>query len=270
MKRGIIPYDGFKLVIALLLLLVIFLIGRAVVKSEVSPPSTTAEILETPEPTEETTLEEEPTAAIEATPTPTEEIALEEEPTPEIELLPFPELSDGLSYDVESGFLLSGDGLPIYVLDEYGTDWIPVIPNDLGELELSSNEENEWVLLDDNGEPKYYWDFASHSWVEIPQEQSEEVEVLPCGDTLPPRLIPGESAKVFVRLNFRSSPGISRENWITTLRPGTQLKVLGETFCTEYNHGSYLWWYLEREDGTRGWSAEAPINGSYYFLEPVE
>ena len=114
--------------------------------------------------------------------------------------------------------------------------------------------------------------------MEIPQEQvvaeeptqAEEIAIADCSDTLPPRLTPGEGAEVLVRLNFRSSPGIANDNWLTTMRVGTHLKVLGETVCTVYDFGSYLWWHLEREDGALGWSAEAPVNGTYYFLEPVE
>ncbi len=275
-KRRFTSYDGFKLFVAILLLLGIILSWRSSSLTKDTPPTevaevATEEIKATLEPTEEIVREEMPT--LEAT-----SEAVEEPTSPELELPPLPEPSDGLSYDADSGFVLSPENLPLYQLDEEGFDWTPIIPEDLTEFQLSSAGEHRWVLIDDQDAPRHYWEFDVHLWMNVPQEQvvaeestqTEDVKIADCSDTLPPRLMPGEEAKVLVRLNFRSSPGIANDNWLTTMRPGTQLKVLGETVCTVYDFGAYLWWHLEREDGVTGWSAEAPVNGSYYFLEPVE
>jgi hypothetical protein len=51
------------------------------------------------------------------------------------------------------------------------------------------------------------------------------------------------------------------------------MDVIGGPVCTLKNttEGSkaYLWWNVRMEDDREGWSAEAPLLLSYYFLEPV-
>ncbi len=83
------------------------------------------------------------------------------------------------------------------------------------------------------------------------------------------RLKLGNIATILRRLNFRSSPGI-RENWLLTNLPGTQVKVIGGPECVPYGIGAYLWWHIELPDGRVGWSAEASLHGSFYFMEPTK
>jgi len=202
-----------------------------------------------------------------------------EEPQEEVKLPPLPELSDGLSYDEKSGLLINANGVPSYYLNEEKAAWFPIIPDVA--MQLSLTNEYKWALIGTDGQAKYSWDFESHSWVEILQEQaideepeiSEEPEVIKienCPKASPPRLEIGGQAEVLSDLNFRSSPEISNNNLLMTLSPGTRLKVLEETVCTEYEYGAYLWWYLESDDGIFGWAAEAPATETKYFLEPVE
>ncbi|MBT3391800.1 MAG: hypothetical protein HN413_15485 [Chloroflexi bacterium] len=274
-KRGFIPYDGFKLFVAIVLLLMVIALGLTLPKGEVAapaaPPAETAEVAaaETevvPVPTEDP----EPTAEPVETEAPAEDV----QPTPEVELPPLPEPSEGLAYDSESGFILDADGNQLYQLNEAGSGWVPVIPDGMADMQLSSEGEYDWVLFDDSYAAQYYWDAETHGWVAVPQEEAvaeeaapteEAVVIAECSQASPPRLAPGGQAEVLTNVNFRSSPGIGN-NWVATLLPGEKLNVVGETFCD----GTYLWWQLERENSDIGWTAEAPAAGTNYFLAPVE
>lgn len=276
-KRGFISYDSFKLIVAIVLLLAVVALGLTLPKGEVAapaaPPAETAEVAaaetevvpvstDAPEPTQQ------------PEPVEPETPAEDMQPTPEVELPPLPEPSAGLAYDSESGFVLDADGNQLYQLNEAGNGWVPVIPGDMTDLQLSSEGEYDWVLFDDSYAAKYYWDVESHAWLAVPQEEvaaeepaptEEAVVIAECSQASPPRLVPGGQAEVLTNVNFRSSPGIGN-NWVATMLPGEQVNVLGDTFCD----GTYLWWQLERENGATGWTAEAPASGTNYFLAPVE
>ncbi|MBT3313094.1 MAG: SH3 domain-containing protein [Anaerolineae bacterium] len=257
-NRRFIPYDGFKLLIAIILLLIIIGLWMTSTDGRGAPvPMADSENME------ETVAEPQPTQE----PIPT--------PQPEVELPPFPEPSEGLSYDEESGFIVNAEGKALYQLNEDGTGWVPVIPDEMKSMQISSEDGFSWSLGDADG-AKYTWDAASHSWVEVPQEeiaeepaQEETATVTACEGASPPQLSSGGEAEVLSNVNFRSSPGIG-DNWIATLQTGSRLKVLGETACLPHGSGAYLWWQLEREDGTIGWTAEAPLSGTSYFIQPVE
>jgi hypothetical protein len=81
------------------------------------------------------------------------------------------------------------------------------------------------------------------------------------------RLQMGMSATILRRLNFRSSPGI-RDNWLRTNIPGTIVEVIGGPECLPYIAGAYVWWQIRLPDGEIGWSAEGSIHGTFYFMEP--
>ena len=84
------------------------------------------------------------------------------------------------------------------------------------------------------------------------------------------RLSVGMTATILRRLNFRSSAGI-HNNWILTNRPNTKVEIVGGPVCTSYRPGgAYLWWQIKLPDGRIGWSAEASMFGSFYFIEPAE
>ncbi len=257
-KPRFIPYDGFKLLIAIILLLIITGLWMTSTDGRGAPvPMADSDNME------EVVAEPEPT--LEPLPT----------PQPEVELPPFPEPSKGLSYDADSGFIVNAEGKALYQLNEDGTGWVPVIPDEMKSMQISSEDDSSWSLSDDES-TKYTWDAASHSWVEVPQEEAaeepaqEEIStVAACEGASPPQLSPGREAEVLSNVNFRSSPGIG-DNWIATLQTGSHLKVLGETACLPHGSGAYLWWQLEREDGTIGWTAEAPLSGTTYFIQPVE
>lgn len=77
----------------------------------------------------------------------------------------------------------------------------------------------------------------------------------------------GRRATILRGLNVRSSPGI-RDNWLLTNIPGTRVEVIGGPECIPYWTGAYVWWQIKLPDGRVGWSAEHPLRGIYYFMEP--
>jgi hypothetical protein len=268
-KRGFIAYDAFKLIVAAILLFLIMILWVSFSK-KVSPedaaPAVAANVTE--EKTDAAANADGADAATEALPTP------QAEAEPELNLPAFPEPSEGLSFDAAKGILLDAGGVPLYRLE--GEIWQPVIPAELKSLKLKADGAG-WSLGDDLG-AKYTWDYTTHSWLEVSQEQAAEdtaqdgaadVTAAECEGVAPPRLVAGGEAEVQANVNFRSSPGIA-DNWVTTLYNGTRLKVLGENLCLPYGQGAYRWWKLEQEDGTVGWMAEAPISGSNYFLAPAQ
>ena len=83
------------------------------------------------------------------------------------------------------------------------------------------------------------------------------------------RVQTGRNATILRRLNFRSSAGI-RNNWLLTNIPGTKVEVVGGPECIPHHTGAYLWWQIRLPDGRIGWSAEASLHGSFYFMEPMK
>ena len=81
------------------------------------------------------------------------------------------------------------------------------------------------------------------------------------------RLQLGGNATILRRLNFRSSPGI-QNNWLQTNLPGTQVDVIDGPVCLPHFIGAYVWWQIRLPDGQVGWSAEASLLGRFYFMEP--
>ena len=77
----------------------------------------------------------------------------------------------------------------------------------------------------------------------------------------------GGNARILRRLNFRSSPGI-QNNWLRTNLTGTQVEVLDGPVCLPHLIGAYVWWQIRLPDGQVGWSAEISLLGRFYFMEP--
>jgi cytoskeletal protein RodZ len=83
------------------------------------------------------------------------------------------------------------------------------------------------------------------------------------------RLQIGGKATILRRLNFRSSPGI-QDNWLRTNIPGTRVEVVSGPACIPHSIGAYVWWQIKLPDGQIGWSVEASQHGTFYFMEPIE
>ena len=122
--------------------------------------------------------------------------------------------------------------------------------------------------------PHPAWDAEARGWIAVPKEepaQEEQVSthIVDCPGAAEPRLEGGKQAEVLRNVNFRSSPGLG-DNWIGGFLAGDQVSVMGETACTPFGNGAYLWWEVERADGTVGWVAESPVNSPNYFLGLIE
>ncbi len=206
--------------------------------------------------------------------TPTVEAGRVEESAKTPEFLPaFPEPQNLFSLEERTKKLLDSQGKAIYQMNEGGTMWVPIIPESLISGNNLTLREN-WELINIDGDSVFTWDSDTYSWIPSVKDHIEGGEPqLPLGDcpgALAPRLVSGGKAKVISNLNFRSSPGLYKNNWIRTNPVGTILVVLGDTECTSYDFGSYRWWKVEMENGDVGWSAEGSATGSWYFLEPYD
>jgi hypothetical protein len=83
----------------------------------------------------------------------------------------------------------------------------------------------------------------------------------------------GDKVQVALRLNFRTGPGLEYPI-IQTNGVGTNLEVIGGPICnvrtTSMGDKAYMWWNVRMSNGMEGWSAEAPLINSFYFLDPVK
>ncbi|NPA26708.1 MAG: SH3 domain-containing protein, partial [Chloroflexi bacterium] len=188
---------------------------------------------------------------------------------------PFPKAGFEWKWDAAQGVLLDPDGLPRYRLVD--GQWVPVVPEELRaklpEGFKVAMVDGQWHITGPDGKALYRWNPDTLTWesleVAAEEQQGEEQEMATsdCG-AKPARLKVGESAKVLVNLNLRSSPGIG-DNWIMTMPAGTVVEVIGGPKCVPHGDGAYRWWEVRLPDGRTGWAAEAPIHGNYYFMEPV-
>ncbi len=117
----------------------------------------------------------------------------------------------------------------------------------------------------------YTYEVPQTSPTPLPPQPSTEIPPTPvvveCPLAMPSHLISNQSAITTTNLNLRSSPGI-RDNWLKSIPTGTSVDVLGNSTCTPYLDGAYLWWQVKLPDGTTGWAAEGSLSRDSYFLEP--
>ena len=196
-----------------------------------------------------------------------------------LDLPPFPEASFDWSFNPDDGALYAPDSdTPLYTFDVDSSQWMPVIPADLA-AELPDGAEltagdGGWVIQGADGAVLYEWDAATHSWVARAEGAAAEPAAAAeqdadCAAVLPARLEAGMQANVLSTVNMRSEAGIA-DNILRANPPGSQLEVTGASVCTPHMAGAYRWWPVLTGDGAEGWTAEGTLNGSAYFLEPVE
>lgn len=254
-------YDLFKLIVALgLLALFIFLMFKVV-------PHKPAEIAiaRTTIPDSEAASPGAQVPTISATTPPAD--------APTTGFPEFPVSSNELILEPVKKQLLAPDGSLVYVLDQVGQAWIPAIPDDMrpslpGQFELVGTGPNLWSIIEkENGDPLFAWDVEAMQWKKTTEGEVIERDAV-CPLALPPRLQVGKSAVVMTNLNMRSSPGI-QDNWLLTNITGTKLQVIDGPVCTPYQNGAFLWWRVMNPEGLSGWSAEAQLQGNFYYLEPI-
>lgn len=103
----------------------------------------------------------------------------------------------------------------------------------------------------------------------VSSAQSEEAASADCALAAPTRIMIGDKVRVTSNLHMRSSPDLGN-NILQTNLAGSNLEIIGGPECYPYQNGAYLWWQVQLDSGTSGWSAEAAINSNFYFLEPIQ
>lgn len=256
-------YDLFKLIVAFILLVILILLLLQRPAQPSSQPST-----QTPAATATHPV---------STKTP--------EPTATQEVLPFllgaPE---PLNIDLDARTLETSDGRLVYKFDDEREDWVPIIPDEIAstldpDFVLRSeigNRVHNWMIETQDGQLVYVWDMDTLTWKEAVSETAEEENAsaptvdIDCPLAKPSRLKAGDQGRVAAPLHIRSSPGIAANNLLFTMRPGTELEILGNPICLPHYKGAYLWWQVEIPGVQVGWSAEAPQNEDFYFIDPIE
>ena len=247
-------YDLFKLLVALVLL-IILLLGFPLRAADEPGPGDSDQATAPPAATDTHEDQEDPSSGL-----------------PDAPVLPaFPEASMRLEPDDTGKYLLTPDGRRVYELDDEKQLWVPVVPEGIRtELQdgytLVESDPTGWRIVDKDGRKVFSWDQATLTWTPVEPEGTASDE--DCPVLLPPRLQIGGVARVKFNLNMRTSPGI-KDNWMLTNISGTELNILNGPVCVLQEGGAYWWWEVENSSGLRGWSAEAQQQGLYYFLEPV-
>ena len=89
-----------------------------------------------------------------------------------------------------------------------------------------------------------------------------------CPLAQPSRLAAGTQALVLASLNLRKEAGIDKQI-VRVILQNSKVEIVGGPICTPYQNGAYLWWNVKSADGITGWSAEASLGKSFYFLQPA-
>lgn len=208
-------------------------------------------------------------------------------------------------YDSNSRVLLNPQGVQLYTLSADGGQWQPVIPANVRlqlprEYRLVQNSSGTWQILDASGSGITTWDSDTFKW----QFDLAAVPATPTPDgiaplavtatpsftaTLSPTLTPtsvftptehcptqivsrlkvGQTALVLENLRVHSKPEMI-ENIVFGIPHDAFVTVMDGPVCEPYMGGAYLWWEIQNETGDTGWVVEATLNGSSYFLEPVD
>ncbi len=100
----------------------------------------------------------------------------------------FPTASFNWNFSTVSKELLNVEGAPVYKLSEDGKEWVPVIPEEIGE-DLPTNQQPQqdtvkgWVLKDLQGKLLYIWDAVTFKWK---MAQAAASSTLPAASSTPP------------------------------------------------------------------------------------
>lgn len=212
-------------------------------------------------------------------------------------------------YDSISGELLNPQGVPIYSLSADGDLWQPVIPVNV-QLELPrdyrliQSSSGNWQILDTGGNGITAWDSDLLQWsfdldaVHATKKQTIAITPSPipsatptptrrsifaatftptpsltptesCSTKIVSRLKVGQSAIALENLRVHSTPQMI-QNIIKGIPRDEVVTVVAGPVCEPYQGGAYVWWEINSGPGVIGWVVEAALNGSFYFLEPVE
>lgn len=220
-----------------------------------------------------------------------------------------PAANFGWKYYSNSHELLSPEGVPIYSLSADGYYWQPVIPVDV-QLELPrdyrliQSSSGNWQILDADGNEISAWDSEQLQWrfdlAAVHAARTQTIAFTPgptltatptptrrsifavtftptpsltptesCPTKIVSRLKVGQSAVVLVNLQVHRTPEMT-QNVIKGIPKDELVTVEAGPVCVPYQGSAYMWWQIKSGFGELGWVVEAALNGSVYFLEPVE
>ena len=206
----------------------------------------------------------------------------------EMAMPPYPPVDFSWTYDPTSRALFNPQGEKLYELSADGKSWLPVSTSGLAVQTQSAAKPPASTPIPTVSPVPTETAVSTVAVLENPTpmptpeapqpEPTTVVEPTPtqvqptadvsCQPAAPARLVVGQNARVASNLNLRSSPEIG-SNLMRVNPVGTELKVLEGPQCVAHQGSAYLWWKVESPDGTQGWSAEATLNGSAYFLAPI-
>jgi hypothetical protein len=203
-----------------------------------------------------------------------------------VNLPPFPSAEFEWQYDAVSGNLFNPQGTAVYSLDSNKNEWKSLLPSESAPTSTpppptstQSPLPSETPLPTAAAQPT-----ATQQPTATPEPTSTPAELSPAAATTEPaaqgtsgectlpapsRLTAGGKARILSNLNFRSSPEIG-DNLIRVNPAGMELKIIGGPQCVPYQDSAYAWWNVEMPDGQQGWSAENRLNGSAYYLAPIQ
>jgi len=281
-------YDVFKLVVAIVLLIIFVLL---LLRVENKPSNAVAVVTQQVPVSTEVAAKDTPTLAVEL------------KPSLLPALPPFPQSSIPLRYEATDNSLKNENGDSTYILDEKTNTWKPVLPKEMiSELPQGAEvkeKDGGWYVLAADGSPLYAWDMKQLTWSAIspptpmpsptaiptsaivedtPATQPENIATPTqsisldggvCPMPLPSRLAVGLKARVRTGLYLRSAAEIGK-NIISTNPAQSIVEVVGGPVCTPHEEGAYLWWQVKTKSSATGWSAEGSLDGKTYFLEPLQ
>jgi len=221
----------------------------------------------------------------------------------------YPDAPFGWKYDPVARELLNPRGIQIYSLSSDGTVWEPVIPASLRlemprETRLVLANDHSWQITDTRGGLIATWDAGQNEWVigvfvptltptttptlsllstptarvsPTPRQTptpmvSPTITLTPtldCPLPMESRISLGDSVVLLENLNIHKDPLLSSQVTHANSKDA-QVTILGGPVCEPYEYSAFLWWKILDANGLSGWVAEASINGSVYFLEPVK
>jgi len=230
-------------------------------------------------------------------------------PVAQNNLPPLPPANFTWRYDSNAGELSNRQGVQLYRLSSDGKVWQPVIPAGLllqlpARFNLRQNSAGGWQIFDVNGAVVSSWNTDSFTWVigliptptptrvitsptltptlplaTLSPTLKPTIQVTPtatvgptqiaCNSKTVSRLTVGQPAVILINLNLHTQPEMT-DNIFNATPAGETVEVLQGPLCVPYQDSAYLWWQIRNPKGVVGWSVEATLNGSVYFLGPKE
>jgi len=205
-----------------------------------------------------------------------------ENPVKELPAFPFTDKDLSLNAD-ENGLVDEYDAIA-YSLSEDRSFWVPVIPNEMRQelpkdYVIAQDESAVWQIASADGEALFLFDEVNLEWMVVyktetlsVQQSEDKNQDFNCPLANPIRIAAsGEKVRVVnVEIPLRSSPKAGSQNFMIEMPPGTTLEIVGAPICVQYLNGANVWWLVRTSDGLEGYAAEGSAVSDVYYLETIE